>query len=77
VEVSAVSITKREVGSAVVFESLNAGVVAFCTQGVCYVNPVCTAGLKTSILTLMPEEAKLQESLTQGQFLELLAQKAK
>jgi hypothetical protein len=77
VEVSAVSITKRELGSAVVFESLNAGVVAFYTQGVCYVNPVCTAGLKSSILTLMPDETKLEESLTQGQFLELLAQKTR
>ena len=32
------SVTKRELESAVVFEALNGGVVALYTEGVCYVN---------------------------------------
>jgi hypothetical protein len=71
------SITKRELGSAVVFEAHNGGVVAFYTQGVCYVNPVCTPGVKSSITTLLPETTLLEESLTQAEFLELLAKQAK
>lgn len=75
--VTEVSITKREVGSAVVFEALNGGVVAFYTQGVCYVNPVCTSGVKSSISTFMPDTTVLEESLTQAEFLELLAKQTK
>jgi hypothetical protein len=71
------SVTKRELGSAVVFESLNGGVVAFYTQGVCYVNPLCTAGLKTSISASVPQDTVLEESLQQAEFLELLAKKTK
>ncbi len=67
------SITKRELGSAVVFEALNGGVVALYTQGVCYVSPVCTPGLKSSISTLVPEDTILKDSLTQAEFFELLA----
>lgn len=67
------SITKRESGSAVVFEALNGGVVALYTQGVCYVNPVCTSGVKSSILTQVPNNTAVSESLTQAEFLELLA----
>lgn len=48
------SIAKREVKNVVVFEAVNAGIVALCTQGVCYINPVCTSGLKSSILTFVP-----------------------
>ena len=66
------SITKRELGSAVVFEALNGGVVALYTQGVCYVNPVCTSGVKSSILNQIPDHTAVSESLTQAQFLELL-----
>lgn len=71
------SITKRELGSTVVFEALNGGVVAFYTQGVCYVNPHCTSGLKSSISTLVPKDMVMEESLTQAEFLELLAKKTK
>ena len=71
------SVTKRESGSAIVFEALNGGVVALYTQGVCYVNPVCTSGVKNSILTQVPNNTAVSESLTQGEFLELLAQKSK
>lgn len=71
------SVTKRESGSAIVFEALNGSVVAFCTQGVCYVSPICTSGVKSSILTQIPENAALEESPTQIEFLELLAQNSK
>lgn len=71
------SITKRESGSAVVFEALNGGVVALYTQGVCYVNPVCTSGVKSSILTQVPNNTAVSESLTQAEFLELLAHNSK
>ncbi len=69
------SITKRELGSSVVFEALNVGVVVLCTQGVCYVSPACTSGLKSSVLSMMPEDTKVEELITQGQFLELLAKR--
>ncbi len=69
------SIIKRELGSSVVFEALNVGVVVLCTQGVCYVSPNCTSGLKSSVLSMMPENTKLEDSLTQAQFLELLAKR--
>ena len=71
------SITKRESGNAVVFEAPNAGVVAICTQGVCYVNPFCTQGIKSSISTLVPNDTLIEETPTQAEFLELLAKKAR
>ena len=76
-KVNKVSITKRESGSAIVFEVPNGVAVGFYSQGVCYVNPVCPSGIKSSISTLVPEDAVLEESLTQVEFLELLAKKTK
>jgi len=69
------SITKRESGSAIVFEAHNGGVVAFCRQGACYVNPQCTSGVKSSVLSLMPKDIVLKELQTTSEFLELLAKK--
>ncbi|AFY87120.1 MULTISPECIES: hypothetical protein [Cyanophyceae] len=69
------SITKRESGSAIVFEAHNGGVVAFCRQGACYVNPLCTSGVKSSVLSLMPKDVVLEELQTTSEFLELLAKK--
>jgi len=71
------SISKRETGNVVIFEAPTGGVVAFCTQQACYVSPVCTPGVKSDVLTLMPKELTLEESLTQADFLELLAQKSR
>lgn len=70
------SVNKRESGSAVVFEAPTCGVVAFSCQGVCYVSPVCTSGLKSVVLTEMPADIKLEESLTLAEFFDLLAKKA-
>ena len=71
------SITKRELGSAVVFEAHNGGAVALYTQGVCYVNPICTNGVKSMVLTQIPDNTAVKESLTQAQFLELLGLNSK
>ncbi len=71
------SVTKRKSGTAVVFEAPNGGVVAVYAQGVCYVAPICTPGLKSSISELVPDDATTEELVTQAQFLELLAQKTK
>ena len=71
------SITKRELGSAVVFEAHNGGAVALYTQGVCYVNPICTSGVKSVVLTQIPDNTAVKESLTQAQFLELLGLSSK
>lgn len=71
------SVTKRELESAVVFEALNGGVVALYTEGVCYVNPVCTNGVKSIVLNQIPSNAAVKESLTQAQFLELLGLNSK
>ena len=71
------SITKRELGSAVVFEALNGGAVALYTQGVCYVNPVCTNGVKNMVLNQIPDDTAVKESLTQAQFLDLLGLNSK
>ena len=69
------SITKRESGNATVFEAANGGVVALYAQGTCYITPICTPGLKSSVTQLIPDNTTTQELVTQAQFLELLAQK--
>jgi hypothetical protein len=69
------SVTKRESGSSIVFEADNGGVVAFCRQGACYLNPQCTSGVKSSVLSLMPKDVILEELQTTSEFLELLAKK--